>query len=384
MQLCTGVDPYIVADTAYALRVVATDRKGLQSISPSTVFTTAGVLTPSIVEQAYGLSHFYADGIDGSGETIGIVAIGSDPTLNSDLAGFDSKYGLSAPNLEIVGVDGNQNPVTVGTDHAHEISLDIEWAHAIAPGAKILVVDASEGPAGMVTYATQAAAVPAAASEAAKLGANVVSMSYGFLGTAKLTNLRSYNVDFSAQTTVFCAAAGDFFDMPNWPAASPNIVSVGGTQLSVDSAGDYQDEVVWHDPALSDSTKGSGMSYGTFRGFYSETPLVSLASVGFSFDFDGFRQGYGTSFGSPQWAAILALVDQGRAAKGLPVFNSDAVGKSPYAIQKVLDLAPASDFHLNRARTGTASSGRDVETGLGTPTENLVSYLINWTSRSIK
>ncbi len=221
----------------------------------------------------------------------------------------------------------------------------------------------------------------AAAAEAAKLGANVVSMSYGFLKTAKLTNLRSYNADFSAQNTVFFAAAGDFWGMPNWPAASPNIVSVGGTQLSVDSSGNYQDEVVWHDPVLSDSTKGSGAGYGTFRGFQSETPLVSIASIGFSFDYNGFGQGYGTSFGSPQWAAILALVDQERAANGLSLFNSDALGQSPFAIQQVLDSTPASDFHLNDAPSGAkASQGRDAETGLGTPTDNLVSYLMNWNS----
>ncbi len=127
MPLCSGADPSILGDMTYVLRVVATDRKGLTSVSPSTTFTTSSALTPSIVQQAYGLSSFYQEGIDGSRETIGLVGLGSDPTLQSDLIAFDNKYNLAPPNLEVVGVDGNQNPVTMGTDHAHEISLDIEW-----------------------------------------------------------------------------------------------------------------------------------------------------------------------------------------------------------------------------------------------------------------
>src|SRR5271166_2649486 len=99
--------------------------------------------TPSQLTSAYGLNAITFTSStgsivkgDGTGETIALIEMFSDPNLQSDLETFDAKYSLPNPSLTVVNLAGSQTD----KNWSLEQSLDVEWAHAIAPGASILVV----------------------------------------------------------------------------------------------------------------------------------------------------------------------------------------------------------------------------------------------------
>ena len=136
--------------------------------------------TPAQITSAYGLNAITFTSStgtpvkgDGAGETIALIELNSDPTLQSDLATFDAKYSLPNPTLTVVNQAGSQTD----SDWTVEQSLDVEWAHAIAPGAKILVVEAA--PSGSATQELQnlLSAVNVARNTA---GVVAVSMSWAF------------------------------------------------------------------------------------------------------------------------------------------------------------------------------------------------------------
>ena len=94
--------------------------------------------------QAYGFNQLSLGAALGSGQTIAIVDAYSDPNIAADLSTFDSQFGLSNPQLTIVNQNGNSTSrVAENPDWDVEISLDVEWAHAMAPGANILLVEAN-------------------------------------------------------------------------------------------------------------------------------------------------------------------------------------------------------------------------------------------------
>ncbi len=106
----------------------------------------ANGLTPSQLSAAYGLNAitFNSSGGttvagNGAGETIALIEMDNDPNIASDLHTFDVRYGLPDPSLSIINQAGSQTDA----DWAQEASLDVEWAHAIAPGANILLVQAA-------------------------------------------------------------------------------------------------------------------------------------------------------------------------------------------------------------------------------------------------
>ena len=99
---------------------------------------------PTQIAQAYGFNQISMGSPLGSGQTIAIVDAYSDSSIASDLAVFDSQFGLPAANLTVVNQNGSSpRSVTADPDWDVEISLDVEWAHAVAPGANILLVEAN-------------------------------------------------------------------------------------------------------------------------------------------------------------------------------------------------------------------------------------------------
>jgi len=204
--------------------------------------------SPHAIETAYG---FPTGG--GSGETIAIVDAYGDPTIGVDLSTFSSTYGLAACTttsgcLHVVnGSGGSTLPFsTSGWDI--EQSLDVEWAHALAPGAKILLVEADSN-----SWTSLLGAVRYAAATA---GAGYVSMSWGGNDTAIET---TFDSTFSASPgTSFFAAAGDSASAVVYPSASPDVVSVGGTTLTVTTGtGAWKSESAW------DTAGGGCSSYET-------------------------------------------------------------------------------------------------------------------------
>ena len=201
--------------------------------------------TPAQIRAAYGINNL---SWDGTGQTIAIVDAYDDPTIDQALDDFDSQFGLTASGptlyaqygpatsfLTVVNQDGqatslpSTDPNGPGTDNWEvEEALDVEWAHAIAPGAQIILVEANSQ-----SLSDLMASVATAASQP---GVSVVSMSWGFAeGQAVFaSDEATYDSVFTAPGVTFVASTGDYGAAdPEYPAFSPNVVSVGGTSLTL-------------------------------------------------------------------------------------------------------------------------------------------------------
>jgi nitrate reductase NapAB chaperone NapD len=326
-------------------------------------------LTPAELTHAYGLdaitfptSSGPVSG-SGSGETIALVEAYNDPTLSSDLATFDQEYNLPAASLTVI----DQAGAVTNNGWALEEALDVEWTHAIAPGANIVVVEArSQSRQDLLTAVNTARYTP---------GVVAVSMSWGFSETR---NESSYNTFFQTPAghvgITFIAASGDngIAGGVEWPSSSPDVLAVGGTSLFVDSSGDYQSEVAW---------SGSGGGYSRFGAEPSYQRSVqgtgdrSAPDVAFDADPNtgvqvyetppGAGHGYwqvvgGTSLGTPAWSAIIAIVDQGRALVGKGSLDG------PSQTLPTLYAVSSTDFHTIAPRARDAT-GANTSTGRGTP-----------------
>jgi len=174
-------------------------------------------------------------------DTIALVDAYGDPNIASDLSSFDSQYGLSAPSLTKVYIEANAKgqPVVEKSPPAEnpgwdlEISLDVEWAHAVDPEAKILLVEA---------YSSSLANL-LAAEQYAGVNATYVSNSWG---ASESSGESTYDPDFGDSGVYYFAAAGDTGGVVEYPSASPDVVSVGGTSLLFNSGG-LAAETAWSD-----------------------------------------------------------------------------------------------------------------------------------------
>jgi subtilase family serine protease len=365
--------------------------------TPSVTSSTppASASTPAQIRGAYGFSALgktsTGQPIDGTGQTIAIVDAYNDPTLKQDLSTFDKAFGISdPPSLSIISQTGSTTALPA-TDPgwALEISLDVEWAHAIAPKANIVVVEANSA-----SLSDLVAGVKYASTTA---HANVVSISWG---ASEFAGETAYDSTFNVPGVTFVAASGDDSGIfgPDWPAASPNVVSVGGTNLSVSSTGTYQHESAWSG-WFSGSTGGVS-SYEPLPSYQSQafpnlasgrvTPDVSYnASVRNGFAVyssttyqgqSGWFQVGGTSAGAPQWAALFALANQSRIAAGQAALSSASALSALYgAAFTEYQSSPSTVFHDITSGFNfwyDAYQGYDAVTGLGSPiANNLIQYL---------
>ena len=359
------LEPRIVLSAA--LTVIAPD----YTVVPLAVAASAPY-SPAQIRTAYGFNRLP---YDGTGQTIAIVDAYDDPKILSDLQYFDRAFGLSDPPSFVKAtppVNGKPQPLPPSNaDWSGEISLDVEWAHVIAPRAKILLVEAASASA-----ADLLSAVDYARNQP---GVAVVSMSWG---GAEFSTETAYDSTFTTPAghggVVFVAASGDGGAGAQWPAVSPNVLAVGGTSLSIDAWGNYLGETAWAgsgggtsrfeaEPTFQRAAQQSGkrdapdVAYDADpnTGFYVyDTALTVNGHTGW------FGYG-GTSAGAPQWAALIALADQGRAAAGFaPLANGPAA----------LYSLSAADFHDVKAGSNgyQAAGGYDLVTGLGSPLANLV------------
>jgi subtilase family serine protease len=323
------------------------DRCLLSGFSP---YQPAGY-TPSQIASAYGLSGIMfksSSGAtvkgDGSGETIALIEMYHDPNIQSDLNTFDAKYGLPNTTITVVNQAGSQTD----SGWALEESLDVEWAHAIAPGANILVVEAA--PSNFQSQALQNLlnAVNTARNTA---GVVAISMSWGFNEMPNESSYDSYFTTPAGHTGItFIASSGDS-GVVEYPSASPDVLSVGGTSLYLSSSGAYASETAWSD---------GGGGYSLFEGEPSYQASVqtsgarSTPDVAFDADPNTGVEVYstdprsgqgswqvlgGTSVGAPSWAGIIAIADQGRAAMGVGSLDG------PSQTLPALYAAPSSNFH---------------------------------------
>jgi subtilase family serine protease len=233
-------------------------------------------LTPAQLTEAYGLnaiSFTSASGAtvagDGTGSTIALIEAYNDPTVASDLHTFDQAYNLPDPPLDLVNLGGAQsNPAW-----SLEESLDVEWAHAIAPGATIVVVEASsQSLPALQTAINIARNIPAV---------NVISMSLGFPESSYHGSLPLTTPPGHAGIT-FVAASGDsgLAGGSDWPAVSPDVLAVGGTTLYTGPSGQYFTEVAW-------SGSGGGESHFVAEPSYQRGVQTSGARITPDVAFDG-------------------------------------------------------------------------------------------------
>jgi hypothetical protein len=317
-------------------------------------------LTPAQLAGAYGLagiSFTTSSGTvqgNGTGQTIALIEAYNDPTLASDLHTFDKTYGLSDPRLTVVNQAGTQSD----SGWTQEESLDVEWAHALAPGASILVVEAGSQSLGdLLTAVDTARNTP---------GVSVVSMSWGY---NEMSNEASYDSHFTTPAghigITFVAASGDS-GMATYPATSPNVLAVGGTTLNLSSSGAYQSETAWifsgggysmfePEPSYQAAAQQTGQRSTPDVAFNADPSSGVPVYVRNSSRFGGTQGTWmtvgGTSLGSPAWAAIIAIADQGRALSGLGSLDG------PTQTLPTLYALPSADYHAVAAAPSNPYGG---------------------------
>jgi subtilase family serine protease len=272
-------------------------------------------LSPATIKNVYG---FTTSSTAGAGSTIAIVDAYDDPTAEADLGVFSSQYGLPACTtangcFKKVSQTGGTRYPRSNSGWALEISLDIQWAHAIAPGAKILLVEAS----------SSSLANLLAAEDYAAAHAQYVSNSWGASESRSET---SYDSHFARSGVSFFVSAGDAGLPAEYPSSSPNVISVGGTTLHF-SGGTFTSETGWADGGGGCSRYETATAAQSGFSQYAQvkcagkraTPDVSLdadpasgVSVYDSTRYNG-QSGWwtvgGTSASSPMIAARSAIAD---------------------------------------------------------------------------
>jgi subtilase family serine protease len=169
---------------------------------------------------------------------IAIIDAGYYPTAKSDLDAFSKYFGIPKADFEVVYADGHKPPVYDGW--LVEEALDIEWAHAMAPKAKLFLVESKLCDSGSCNTDPYWYAVTVASKLVAQNGGGVVSMSWG---DGEISNENDFNKYFTTPGVVYFAASGDGGLGPLiYPAALKNVVSVGGTQFNRDSDGNFVSE----------------------------------------------------------------------------------------------------------------------------------------------
>ena len=358
-------------------------REAAGGVTPKvTSKTVPGGLTPASLHAAYGLP---SETAASATQTIALVDAYNDPTAEADLAVFDKQFGLPTCTtangcFRKLNQNGKPTPLPAKQgEWATEISLDVQMAHAICQNCHIMLVESSNE-----TWGSLGAAVNAAVAA----GATEVSNSYGGPEGAGYESLNApYYVHPGVVVTVASGDCGYFNQScggtaaADFPAASPNVIAVGGTTLTL-SGGTWGSTVwskggsgcshiftapLWQSTAEAFSATGCGSGRAvadvaavgdpyTGVDVYDSTPSGSGAST-------GWGVWGGTSAASPIVAAEFGLADGARAI-GYPAATLFShIGESG----ALYDVTSGSNGSCAGATVCKASSGYDAPTGVGSP-----------------
>ncbi len=329
------------------------------NLSPS----VSASYSPAQIRHAYGFDQLAATG---AGQKIAIVDAYGNASIQSDLNTFCNQFGLSSTTVQIVG----SNPGS-DTGWAMETALDVEWAHAIAPAATIILSVARSSSLGDLLSAVDAAV---------NAGATVVSMSWG---ANEFSGMSTYDSHFNRAGVTFTASSGDNGAGVEWPAASPYVVAVGGTSLFLDANYNRTSETAW-------SGSGGGISkyYArpAFQNGWQTASGRGVPDVSYVADpntgmlvYDSVNGGWfvvgGTSAGAPQWAALIALGNQVRAQNGsanLSGANNIIYPLAQGSTTTPYTVNPTYFYDVSSGGNGgyTAAAPYDYVTGLGSPVAN--------------
>jgi hypothetical protein len=365
----------------------------LETISPAGGNGSPVGYTPQQIRTAYGFDQIAFGSItgDGAGQTIAIVDAYDDPGLvdssatnfsTSDLAEFDRQFNLpDPPSFTKLNEAGNTAPLPT-TDPAgpgsssgnweYEEAMDVEWAHALAPGASIVLVEAdSNNTADLYSAINIADHLP---------GVSVVSLSWGspeFSGESYWD--QNFETPSGHQGVTFVAAAGDGGAPGLYPAYSPDVVAAGGTTLQLNSDGSIASQSAWSnggggissyesEPAYQDGVQDTGDRTIPDVSFLADRSIG--VAVYDSYDNTGggpWTTMGGTSLAAPAWAALIAVADQGRVA-----FGGTTLDGATQTLPALYSLPSADFYDITSGGNGTynAGPGYDEATGLGTPVAN--------------
>jgi kumamolisin len=323
--------------------------------------------TPDSIRAVYSLPSSGGDGI------IAIVDAFDYPTAIDDFNTFSNQFGLPSGNtcnghnpcISVVYASGSKPAGNCGWNQ--EAALDIEWAHAMAPDAQIVLVEANSS---SFTDLFQAVDV-ASAIVSANSGSGAVSMSWG---GSEFSSETAYDFHFNTPNVVFTAASGDSGGKNIYPSVSPNVVSSGGTTINRDANGNFVSETAW-------SGSGGGPSKYELRPTYQNAIVMIVGNMrgapDFSFDADPYTgvsvydsttcQGLsgwmvfgGTSVSAPSLAGIINLAASTHGHS--PAASSfDELG----TIYTYLGTADFRDITSGRAGRFRATTGWDFTTGVG-------------------
>ncbi|MGF1426739.1 S53 family peptidase [Kitasatospora sp. LaBMicrA B282] len=310
----------------------------------------------SELEQAYDVHPLFDQGVNGKGRTIVIVDSYGSPTIQHDLDVYSSQYGIPSTNVQVVkwgNVPAFDPTNSDMTGWAEETTIDVDMAHAMAPGAKIVLVETgvseTEGTTGFPE-------MMAAEDSLIKQGVgDVISQSFGatentFPGFdqgdySSLLNLRFAFKDAAAHGVTVLASSGDNgvtdaepdgstlypYPVTSWPPSDPLVTGVGGTSVHLDDNGNRTSpDSVWDDPATGGGASGGGKSkvfdrplfqlgvqnvVGNSRGV-PDISMVGDPNTGvwtynsFGPQDDGWELWGGTSVACPIFSGVVALADQ--------------------------------------------------------------------------
>jgi len=311
-------------------------------------------LNPTQIRAAYNLPSTGGKG------TIAIVDAYDDPTALNDLNVFSAQFNLPLLNSSNFEKHMMITGTSVNGEWAVEISLDVQWAHAIAPNAKILLVEANTN-----SFSDLFAAIDYARSRSDVVA---VSMSWGGNEFSTESNF-DYHFN-SSYGAAFFASSGDSGAGVSWPAASSNVIAVGGTFLNFSAGGSVTFETGWTGSGGGISTYEAEPTYQVSYNILGANGKRCVPDVSYDADprsgvavYDstpssgksGWWQVGGTSAGSPQWAAIQSL--------GLSVSNGNLYqdANSTNYSSYLRDITAGSNGVY------TAKAGYDLVTGLGSP-----------------
>ncbi len=374
--------------------------------------TPSGGYTPAQIRGAYSLGPLTRAGINGRGESIVIVDSFGSPTIRHDLGVFDRRFGLPAPKALMIihpaGPIPAYRPTSTRINWAYETTLDVEWAHAMAPRARIVLaetpVSENEGRSGFPQIETAEKYVLAH-----RLG-GVISQSFGAteqtFPKGGVRSLRGAYLEAAtrAHRVTVVSASGDagatdfrndmktFYTKPvtSWPASDPLVTAVGGTDVRMGSGGHrVRPDQVWNDPG-SPSASGGGKSIffgrpayqnkvAAITGAHRGVPDISMSAscshpvdIYQSFIGRGWQVICGTSEATPLFAGVIALADQA-AGHWLGAINPDLYKMASARTSGIVDVTKGNNtvsFHQSgksyTVRGWKAVPGYDLASGLGT------------------
>jgi subtilase family serine protease len=379
VNVCSSVVPAGYAHCSALLRTDAAAQgehpiKGVAT--PSASLGDGGAYSPAFLQSAYNVASLGATGSGGVGQVVAIVDAFSNPQLVSDVAYYRNYFHLpacpvgtvsssaSGCALEIVNQGGAASPLPSSNyGWGLEEAIDAEMISALCPNCQILVVEATS--ASMTDLGTSV-------NTAVTLGANVVSNSYGSPEFASENKLSS--TDYQHPGVALVAAAGDNGYGVQFPAASPNVVAVGGTSLIQFSATGTRNgaETVWNHSGSGCSLYEPKPSWqhdvGCSGRTVADVAAVANPDTGVwvydTFATSGLYVAGGTSVATALISALYGVVNTGSSNTLTP--GSVLYGVAAGALYKV-SVGSTSACGSYLCSADQSSNGYNGPTGLGTP-----------------